>query len=133
VEAIMKRNAKNLRSKNKHKRTNTEFRTEIEEIKMLKSYIRKIEARLRTVGWCISTTKSGELRRGATGELTESRGHHYDHATHIKFCTFPDKVSNMHMDAEMLDIRRRLRMQQRLAAVNEGQQKNVTCAKRSQN
>ena len=117
-----------MHSKNKYKRTDTEASREIEAIKNTEIR-RKIEARLRTVGWCISTTKSGELRRGATGELTESRGHHYDHTPHKEICTFADNVSEMRAsEAEMLDIRRRLRMQQRLAA-DRRTTENVTCAK----
>ncbi len=36
-----------------------------------------IGADWRTVGGSISTAKSGELRRGAAGELTEGGGHHH--------------------------------------------------------
>lgn len=35
-----------------------------------------MEEYCRTMGWCVSATKSGELRRSAAGELTEGRGHH---------------------------------------------------------
>ncbi len=63
--------------------------------KEYRKLVKILAVQRHTVGWCISTTKSGELRGSAAGELTEGRGHHCKLPFHLDGIVFLTRGINI--------------------------------------